>query len=279
MQNILKKLIIKTKIVTGNAFISCGKKILFKAARKKEERGRQKVRKINKIKTRINKYDPTELYDYKEDEYILPKNFTPHCGSDPVGLWQLRFLTENGLLDTHRFLDIGCGDLRLGANAIQYLEPGCFLGIDQSRTALYQGFQSLTSIHWDQKPRFYVGGAFELDVIGQELDFVWAHSVFSHIDFSLICKCLYSVKQVLHVDGVFAFSLFLMEEEKDWGVPKLYREQSKSDEKYIYSYRNPFMHSEKLIRLAVHEIGYETFDLIGVTPKGQSIIRVGIKDG
>src|SRR5437667_11948751 len=44
--------------------------------------------------------------------------------------FQMALLKEQGLIPSHKFLEIGCGPLTGGIPIIEYLEPGNYIGID-----------------------------------------------------------------------------------------------------------------------------------------------------
>ena len=50
---------------------------------------------------------------------------------DEMGALQLNFLKDQGMAPRDVLLDIGCGTLRLGRLAIDYLDPGNYWGADR----------------------------------------------------------------------------------------------------------------------------------------------------
>ncbi|MGC1464305.1 MAG: hypothetical protein WA792_01085, partial [Pseudolabrys sp.] len=60
---------------------------------------------------------------------------------DEIGSLQLEFLRANGLTPQSRLLDIGCGSLRLGVRAIEYLNVGHYWGTDINESLLAAGFE------------------------------------------------------------------------------------------------------------------------------------------
>jgi hypothetical protein len=58
---------------------------------------------------------------------------------DEIGSLQMDFLKANGLMPEHKLLDIGCGSLRLGVRAAEFLEPGNYWGTDLSSALLDAG--------------------------------------------------------------------------------------------------------------------------------------------
>src|ERR1043165_9261696 len=47
-----------------------------------------------------------------------------------IGNLQFEFLLGQGLLPSHKLVDIGCGALRCGLPIIRYLEKGTYFGLD-----------------------------------------------------------------------------------------------------------------------------------------------------
>lgn len=49
---------------------------------------------------------------------------------EQIGQLQLEILKAVGMKPSHRLLDIGCGSLRLGVRAVDYLDPEHYWGTD-----------------------------------------------------------------------------------------------------------------------------------------------------
>ncbi len=257
----------------GMFLVNGGKWLAFKNARRKEKRGRKPFRRENKEKVHRNKFDPLERFVPCLDGIEVPKNFKPHNGEDPTGNWQLEFLKSVGVEPHHRFLDIGCGDLRAGVPLIRYLNVGNYVGLDQSGIAIIQGTLSMTDENRAKSPVFYVGGDFGLEEIDGTFDFLWAHSVFTHVDLSMVGKCLASARTILNPGGSFLATFFLQETASHWIEPSLYRVASKTDEKYTYSYRNPYHHSLGVLRAIAAELGGVVDAIDTDNPKRQKVLR------
>lgn len=58
---------------------------------------------------------------------------------DETGRVQMALLRQHGLLPHHHLLDIGCGSLRLGCKAVDYLNPGHYWGTDLSGDLMRKG--------------------------------------------------------------------------------------------------------------------------------------------
>lgn len=110
-----------------------------------------------------------------------------------------------------KFLDVGCGSLRLGARLIPELDPNCYIGTDVSEIMIKKGVENELSNRTQQNkaPRFIVNGNFNFDQLGDEkIDYVWCYAVLIHLNKDLIEKCLTSIRNVMKDDGVFYSSLW-----------------------------------------------------------------------
>lgn len=247
----------------------------------RKDEGRKKSRKKNgiKIKNIRNKYESLERYQ-KRDFLFDENDFSLHNGEHNLGLWQLETLKKMGLKPDQDFLDIGCGDLKGGVPLVRFLDSSRYVGVEQNSYVVDQGVSNLAEKDVLKSPEFFIGGDFSFEKIGRKFDFAWAHSVFSHVDLSLCGKCLASVYDVLKQDGVFAFTYFAAEGlRSDWTEDKLYRqgidisEKFRSD-KFTYSFKNPFHHSDRMMLELVKSIGYKAPEKYGYSPKGQTILVV-----
>src|SRR5579862_7424620 len=60
-----------------------------------------------------------------------------HAAWLSIGRMQFDYLVQHGLLPEHRFLDIGCGNLRSGWLIIEYLHRANYVGLDISAKVLH----------------------------------------------------------------------------------------------------------------------------------------------
>ncbi len=121
---------------------------------------------------------------------------------DSHGLLQLDFLMELGMKPEHTLLDIGCGVGRASRRFVPYLHPGNYTGIDISKKALRHAVELAYSEGWaDRKPRFLINSDLDLD---QRFDFLWAHSVFTHLPDWQIEKMIINASII--VRNKFAFT-------------------------------------------------------------------------
>lgn len=121
---------------------------------------------------------------------------------EEIGALQFEFLRQHGLRPDHSLLDVGCGALRCGLPIIEYLEPGNYCGVDLNASLIEAGRYELAQKNLSTKnPQLLVSDKFELDSFGRSFDFIIAQSLFTHLNSSLIVRCLTEVANVLKPNG------------------------------------------------------------------------------
>ncbi len=135
---------------------------------------------------------------------------------DLIGAMQFQLLVELGCRDYHRFLDIGCGSLRLGRLVIPYLLPDRYFGVEPEREILDQGVQMHFGASLDssqviarKRPKFRHQTAFDYaDFAGGPVDFVFAQSIASHTGPDMTRDLLRAIAEVSH-EGTIAMVTFI----------------------------------------------------------------------
>lgn len=138
---------------------------------------------------------------------------------DEMGRLQFDFMRARGLRPEHRFLDLGCGALRGGVHFAGYLEPGRYHGLDNNQSLLDAGFEvelAEAGVQ-DRVPRgnLFCNAAFELPVADGFFDFAIAQSVFTHLTFNSIRRCLETIAPKFRPGGVLYATYFELPD----GVP------------------------------------------------------------
>lgn len=108
------------------------------------------------------------------------------------GRHQFEFLKSRGLLPSDTFLDIGCGpgyEFRLARLVIDYLEEGNYIGIDKDEA---HG----PLVRHEKRPTFIRSAEYHFPRFRQ-IDFAWAHSLFTHVDQASIRLCLGNLRPLL----------------------------------------------------------------------------------
>ncbi len=131
------------------------------------------------------------------------------------GLWeemgekQLAFLVEQGLRRDDYLLDVGCGSLRGGVRFVDYLEPGHYFGLDIDGTLLEAGKRELAAVGLGGKAvTLLEDDAFRFGRFGRTFDVAIAQSVFTHLPFNAILRCLAEIERALRPGGRFFATFF-----------------------------------------------------------------------
>ena len=98
------------------------------------------------------------------------------------GREQLGYLQRAGLRPSSKLVDIGCGVLRAGYWIIDFVEPGCYCGIEPHRERLEIGIHGILDAGTSERkrPRFDGNSTFDTSVFGDKFDFFLAYSIWTH---------------------------------------------------------------------------------------------------
>ena len=129
----------------------------------------------------------------------------------PPGQWrarrdlQLGFLSQFGLAKKDRFLDLGCGSLRLGLPLIDFLNVGHYTGVDIDRNCISVScrFISLFDLH-HKSPRIVLSRTFGLEELEQKpcFDIVWIFQVLIHLTHNHVEQAMRSISVFLAEGGI-----------------------------------------------------------------------------
>jgi len=177
---------------------------------------------------------------------------------DVIGPLQLEFLRSQGLESDDYLLDVGCGSLRAGLHFVRYLDPGHYLGMDVNRALLEAGQGELERAGLgDREAVLLVDGDFRFGRFGHKVEMAIAQSVFTHISFNSILRCLGEMEQVLVPGGRFFATFF----ENAHG--RLDRDPIEQCEHgTTYCDRNPYHYDPDALRWAVEGSSLD-YELIG----------------
>jgi hypothetical protein len=132
---------------------------------------------------------------------------------DEIGDLQLEFLRAQGLMPDHVLLDIGCGSLRLGVRAVNYLQPGNYWGTDLNATLLDAGYDKeiVPASLAGKLPRSHLiaDEDFAFAGVPHGIDFCIATSVFTHLPLNHIRLCLANLGRHVTGPSSFFFSVFV----------------------------------------------------------------------
>lgn len=131
---------------------------------------------------------------------------------DEMGRLQLEFMRAQGLQPQHRLLDLGCGSLRAGIHFVRYLDAGRYYGLDHNQSLLDAGYgtELADAGLQDRLPRanLFCNADFNLPVEDGFFDAGIAQSVFTHITFNSIRRCLEEVAPKFREGAVLYATFF-----------------------------------------------------------------------
>lgn len=120
------------------------------------------------------------------------------------GKLQLEFLIAQGMKSSHFLLDVGCGPGRAARRFVPYLDAYHYQGIDISAETIAYARKLAVTEGWDSKgPAFTVNADI---TINSTFDFIWAHSVFTHLPPQQIEVMIENASKRLTPDGKFLFT-------------------------------------------------------------------------
>jgi SAM-dependent methyltransferase len=177
---------------------------------------------------------------------------------EEMGRKQLDYLVAQGLRPDHRFLDVGCGSLRGGIHFVRYLEPGHYCGLDIQQPLLDAGRKELDDAGLDPASAWLMqDDAFRFGRFEQRFDFALAQSVFTHLPFNAIMRCLAEMERALSSGGRFYATFFQQP------APRLSTESLRQTEKITsHPDRDPFHYDPEIFRWAVEGSTLDV-DLVG----------------
>jgi cyclopropane fatty-acyl-phospholipid synthase-like methyltransferase len=128
---------------------------------------------------------------------------------DEFGDWQLDSLKSIGLKPDHRLLDFGCGALRLGLSAIEYLDDGRYFGIDALPAYISAGHRLASMAGIRKRYSLLASRDFELDHFGVQFDYGNAQSVFTHLSGDECDRAMAALRRVMKPGSIFFFTYLI----------------------------------------------------------------------
>ncbi|WP_430450460.1 hypothetical protein [Rhodophyticola sp.] len=96
----------------------------------------------------------------------------------------------------HRFLDVGCGSLRLGRSALMHLLRGRYFGVEPNRDILNAGVKmhfgadmAESQVIAAKAPTFTHNTDFDFSFTSGPVDYIFAQSIASHTGIDLTPGC------------------------------------------------------------------------------------------
>lgn len=131
----------------------------------------------------------------------------PPFNYDINGAMQFQFVLDLGLREYHRFLEVGCGSLRLGRLLITYLLPDRYFGVEPKVKILRDGMRNNFGAEDGdvvklKRPTFAHGTDFNFEFVGKPVDFIIAQSIASHTGVSETRRLMKSIAGVSHENTI-----------------------------------------------------------------------------
>jgi SAM-dependent methyltransferase len=160
---------------------------------------------------------------------------------DEMGRRQLDYLVANGLLASHRVLDIGCGSLRAGVVLVPYLRAGHYYGIDYLASLLECGYEReirpLGLVRRLPRENLVEEREFRVPFPGVTFDVALAQSVFTHLPLTHLRLCLRRLRPRMRMGGSFYCTVFLAPDRLGADEPLRH---PPCGEVETFSWRDPF---------------------------------------
>lgn len=171
-------------------------------------KARPKLNKLRKLRRR--------LYGVRSLVPGLRRRHQLEAMVGPLGYWkqlqryQFQAVTRLGLRPHHFFLDIGCGPLQGGISFIRHLEPGRYVGLDQSSLAIKTAHEEISKhkLTW-KNPRLFVSHNFGDGQLGTAtFDFIWMSQILYYFDEHKMSQLFEMVRRRLRRNGIMAGDIF-----------------------------------------------------------------------
>jgi len=155
-----------------------------------------------------NPVGPSALYDYS-------------------AALQFSILFNYGLRAHHKFLDFGCGSLRLGRLMIQYLNEHNYYGIELREDLINEGIKAnyLQELIAHKRPDLRISGDCNMAAFNITFDYILAYSIFTHMSIAQIRDSLKSAYLAMDANTIFLATYFegkIDNELKDWTPSGVY---------------------------------------------------------
>jgi cyclopropane fatty-acyl-phospholipid synthase-like methyltransferase len=123
-----------------------------------------------------------------------------------LGTWQMEALRSLGMQPVHSLLDIGCGPMRLGMQAVPYLEDGNFFGVDPYPPYKELGAAIMNEIGCSKPYCAEVSDKLPFQGFERKMNFAIAQSVITHLSLEQIDLLFRNLKEVMEKEGSFLFT-------------------------------------------------------------------------
>jgi len=139
---------------------------------------------------------------------------------DELGELQLNWLIRRGMQPSDYLLDVGCGSLRLGTRAVNYLEASHYFGTDISIELLDVGYEKeIADKAKLPRENLSVEEDFSFSSVTERTTHAIATSVFTHLPFNHLRRALLNLKRRFSNLEEFSFTVFLAPDVQSTTTP------------------------------------------------------------
>jgi SAM-dependent methyltransferase len=134
-------------------------------------------------------------------------------------------------------LDIGCGALRLGVKAIDFLEQGHYFGSDINPALMQAGYQQ--ELNEQQRAKLpenhlHASEDFDFSFLPAPVDMAVAQSLFTHLPLNHLRHCLAKLAGHIRMGGLFFATAWIVPEDHPIAEP--YQQSGELDGEPITTY-------------------------------------------
>ena len=148
-----------------------------------------------------------ELIDAALRHNLVPDNY--FTGWRALCDWQLAVLKAAGMRPEHHLLDVGCGAMRLGLAAVDYLDDGRYCGTETYGAYVELARELARKVGLTKSFQLAHDAEFPFDRFGCSFDFAMAQSVFTHLSLPQMERCMAKMRAVMKPGGKFLFTYIL----------------------------------------------------------------------
>ena len=168
---------------------------------------------------------------------------------------QLRYVLGKGLAPDAVFADIGCGPLRLGVALLPHMTEGWYYGFDINQQTLDAGREILKRHDVNERNVTLVAtDEFDFSAIDRPLDMAFSNSLFSHLTWNSITRCLARLRPHLKPGAVYYSTLFLVPDDHEWTQPCPRHKWGRDS--FTYDNRDPYHYRLGVIHDLARQLGY-----------------------
>lgn len=129
------------------------------------------------------------------------------------GQLQFDLLVREGCMPTSKVLELGCGCLHLAVPLVEYLDPGNYAGVDPNEWLRKKALADadVRQLMETKQVHFLTADDFDASRLGMKFDYIFSHSVLSHVAHWQLEQYLEKASQVLAPTGKILSSIRLAE--------------------------------------------------------------------